>query len=1036
MKTIINKITNITSVSALILAATLILTTTIPFAAPATYATSPPKQAPFDMPVPELTAATTDTTNAKTIPGYKKTRQLLNQIYYNDIDGVHGRQSIVKATALGIINEFGDRYFRPGSQVTGYETLRMLLNLRGQEAAIMQRVYTNAGVTGKSLSPQQIKARANREYFASAQNLGILQPTEILNLNEPISRELAASFLARTLNLNPQYSQTQVYTFTDWADIAPTNRAPLEILVKQDIVPLNNDGRFAPRATLTKSELAVWVANAFDYAPTTIGQAAIGAGLVIGIETATAATTPTAGTVVIKNLDGSVIKLAPDYITYKKGIISNAKHLKPGDEIQYIQLDGETRYAGTVENGTILNHLLKTNPDAPGPTGPSIYQIIHFGTVADIRQIKEVKAGKSINKEIYRVLDVSGDVFDLVVTEDNYSGYREDIITTKNGRVGGIRLLEVGDTIEYSVSNKNQVNYIKASPITPITIKGTVRKATPITPNTPEFITVYSYDEKVHKYPVAPYAELTINERQAEIKDYVYGLPIEITVRNGHIVVAKTESFTAEPGYIPPFGKMRMGTVTNLYTGGFDIILPGAGNAQNSPHSARHSVRYDSSTQFIKNAGPVSITALKAGDKVKVFYDAISAKNASRIEIQAQELAFDKIYKGKIRNMVAQNSSLLITGADGISNPEYIVNNKWLQSPDSSVDLQIAPDCEIYIDNKRLSASALERFYSGYQVYAVVKEVYSKPTAVKISVKTGGEMLYSSSVVSVDHTRGELDLLTRDNFNISRATIVLKDGRVVPATELKSRDAVLVASASPHGAYEKNAMFVQVTSQIDKIFEMIRIGAVESVNPSTMTLANYTQYTHNSLDRVNPNVSGHYKFFTHTKIKDITDPKKIESVSAQNFFHNKYARSENPSTTPGLKYKRYYAFMVANPLDNSIIAMNVRKFGLLELDPIDKRLTKESDIPKTLQKTFKDAVLTRGVVAGQDKTWSRLELTDAHDYTDYTGRWTPTKTNIFIKYSDAIIIKNYKAIDITDIRAGDYVYVMRIKSGALVIFVE
>ena len=163
----------------------------------------------------------------------------------------------------------------------------------------------------------------------------------------------------------------------------------------------------------------------------------------------------------------------------------------------------------------------------------------------------------------------------------------------------------------------------------------------------------------------------------------------------------------------------------------------------------------------------------------------------------------------------------------------------------------------------------------------------------------------------------------------------------------------------------------------------------------------------NSLDAVNPNESGYYKFYTDTKIVDVTDPKAFKTIKPADFWHDAYARSENVdknynSSTAGLQFERYYAFAVVNELDGGIIAMHLRHKGLLPNQNLDDTLYKESDIAPKLNDTFDNAVLSRGIVTSDDETWDRLEITDSHDWTEYTGQWTANKANIFIKYTDAM----------------------------------
>lgn len=990
--------------------------------------------APFDVPVPEFTALKTDTTNANTLTGSNKGKDIITNSYFSDIKNTYGHESIVRMAALGVVKQYGDKKYYPSSKATGYDVLGMLVRMRGNEAAVMQRVYNLAG---SSTTPAVLKQFMDQEYLVEAQTLGIINATEVLNLGSPTTKEQIAVWTSRAIGLTPVFNQQTVFTYSDWASVNPIYRSLIEDMTTNGIIPLKNDGTFAPKENVTRGELAVIMAAALEtqYAARTI---TTGFGLVIGVKPETIynnGDTVKRNTVTVKNTDGTVTNLVSethskgnqqlDYVTHKNGVVSNNANLKLGDEIEYVTLAGALQYVQVIDNNLILEKIAANS-------SADLYTTFHYGTLVDINTKTQYKNGKTVITEIYRVVDITGDVFDILVDEDLYTGQRDDIITYKNSKVGGVHQLEIGDVMEYLANENREIIYIKVAPLEKKTLSGTVREITPLTATGPATMTIYGYDDKVYQFPLAPYANLRINDRVTGINNFVYGMPVDVEISNGYIILVEGESYSGEPGYIPKYGKMRMGDIVTVYQNSFSVKL-----------SDGKTEFYDinQTTQYTKDGNIVSKDALKPGMSVKVYFDNISALDASKVEIEAPEILFEIIYKGKIKNVNGARKEIQIIGSDGVSKPEYISNNDWLPADSYSINLKTDDKTEYYAGNQKLTMNELERNYSGYQMYAVIKKVFGQPTVVRLSVKTGGEMMFSSTVRTVDHTLGSFDISTKENFNITDGTIVIKDGLVVPSSQLKARDTVFVVSESPMGAYDKNAMVVKVVTPYDNIFDKIRIGAVETVNPSYITFRNYTQYTNNFLNAVNPNETGYYKFYTDSKIVDLTDPTKIKTIKPADFWHAAYARSENVdknynSSTAGLQFKRYYAFMVVNEADSSIIAMHLRQKGLLSGQNFDDTLYKESDVATKLEETFTSAVLSRGIVTSDDTTWDRIEITDSHDWTDYTGQWTANKANIFVKYTDAIVIKNNAVITVEDIQMGDYIYVMRIKENALVIFVQ
>lgn len=996
---------------------------------PASFALSP-----FDTLVPQFTAMKTDVTEPEVINGTAKGLDLLINASFVDITNAFGKEAIVRMAALGVVKEYGERRYNPSVAATGFDAITQLVRVTGAEEQVMQRVYELAG---SSTSNAAFEMLIHQEALVEARNIGIVMDDEVLGLDDPVTREQLAVWVARTIGIEDDFVQSTTFAFTDWQEVNPVYRSLIENLVSDGIMELQNVGTFGPKSTVSRGELATITKAALE---TQYDERGIesGFGIVIGVKPETLfenGNTIERNTITVKNTDGTVTDFVTEnhsrgttqleYIVFKDGITTRSSALELGDEVEYITLNDELRYVNVLDHNYVLE---KINANAMA----NIYNTFHYGTVSDIRQETRMNNGKSVITEIYRITDITGDVFDIMVDEDTYTGLREDIITYKDGDVAGVQLLEIGDAMEYLVNENREVVYIKVAPLEKEIIAGTIREVSELTEDGPATMTIFGYDDKVYTLPLAPYANLTINSRLTELKNYVYGMPVNASVTNGYIIDAKGESYSGEPGYIPPFGKMRMGKVHTIYQNSFSVELS---------NGDKEIYTITPGTVFTKEGNPVSQTTLKTGIPVKLYFDDIATDELSKVEIESPEILFEIIYKGKLKNVNNGRNEVQLVGSDGISKPEYISNNDWLQSDTFSLDLKLDTKTEIYAGNQKLNMTDLGRKYTNYPVYAVVKSVYGQPTVVKMSIMTGGEMTYSSIVKDVDHTLGNFEINTKENFNLTEGTIVIKDGLVVPNEKINRRDTVFVVSESPYGTYDKNAMVVKVVTPYDSIFNGIRIGAIENVNPSTFTLADYTQYQNNFLNDVNPNVSGDYKFYTNSIITDVTDPTEHITLKPADLWHNDYARSENVDedyhkNTQGLQFERYYAFMVVNPVDNSVIAMNMRHKGLVRGQNIDDTLYKETEIQEELEDTFQGAVLSRGMVTSFDKTWDRIEITDSHDWTDYTGQWTANKANIFIRYTDAIIIENNTVKTVDDIKPGDYLYIMRIKDGALVIFIE
>lgn len=988
----------------------------------------------FDTLVPEFTAMKTDTADATSYLGYSRGLEIIVNSNYSDINSDPYEESIVRMSALGVAKQYGDKKYYPSEDVTGYEALGFLVRLAGNEAAVMQNVYAQ---TGTSSSTEQVTQIMNQQYLNQAQALGIINANEVVGLNEPVTKELITVWTARAIGQQAIYDQDTVFSFYDWAQISSTYRALIEGMVTEGIVSVNNDGSFGPKDYVSRSEIAVIMANALETQYDTRGIQS-GFGLVVGVNEETVYeddNTITRNTLTVKNTDGTVTTLIAEshtkgnrdynYVVYKDGYVSDNGAIALGDEIEYVLDNDEIKYVEVTDGDNILKKIDAT-------TLADIYSTFHYGVVSEIKDQNSYNLNTATATDIYRIVDVTGDTFDILVEEDLYSGVKDDIVTYKDDNVGGVDLLAVGDNVEYLVNENDEVVYIKVAPIEAETISGTVREVTAITDTAPAQMAVYGYDDQLYEYPIAPYADLTINDRYTDLDNFVYGLNVTLSISNGYIISAAADSYTGEAGYIPEYGKMRIGTVTALYTTSFVLELSN-GNTE--------IVTIDSDTVVTKDGNTVTFNALKVGNDVKVYYDDIYTTDASKLEIEAPEVLFQAIYKGKIKNVNEARGEVQIIGTDGVSKPQYIENSDWVSADDYSVTLKVDETSDIYVGNQQLSIEMLERSYTGYTGYFVVKSEYGESKIVMMSIKTGGEMTYSSTVDSVDHTLGKFEISSKENFNITDATIVIKDGLVVPSSQLSTRDSVFVVAESPYGTYYQNAMVIKVVTPYDDIFDNIRIGTLEDVNASSVTFRNYTSFTNNYINDIDDTESGAYKIYTNSSVVDVTDSDNHEDLTAYELFNGSYSKWDNANSSYstsslGLKYDRYFIFSVVNEADGAIVSMHLRHDGLLEGQDINGSLYDEDDLIDEMQETFDDVKLSRGMVVSQDETWDRFEITDSHDWTEYTGQWTANRSNIYIQYTDAIIIKDDKVKSIDDVEIGDYIYIMRINEDALVIFIE
>ncbi len=981
-----------------------------------------------DIPVPEFRAALLDIGNMENLNAYENGVQLLLNTQYEDISDNPFERNIIRMAAQGIAGRQGNENFSPENEITGFETMRYLVRLAGGEAAVEAAVLPLTG----GLSEDSIQALYNQQYAAQAIGLGILLQNEYKDMQLPATREQIGVWLSRTIGVAPVATDIAgVYGFNDYALVTPSNRGIIEALLRQEIMNSGNDGNFNPSGSMSRGEFmeVIDAGSELLYATNNI---VTNYGLVTGVQEATTnevGYTLNERTLIVRNVDGSVTGIKTDvntsnnqkmdFVLYKNNMPFSSKGVLVGDEIQYFTKNGAVIYVEAINDNTILEKIKLSEAENGNLT-------TYFGNIYDVLDQKYWNEDHYVDSKRYRVRTFDGQTFDLVVETDLYTGISNDMIVYKDNIIGGIELLEEGDDISFVVKDNDSVVYVTAIPLWETDVSGTVRYLTTDEDTGLSRITIFGYDDVIYEYPIAPYVNVTINDNYGQIDDLLYGQDVTLELKNGYVIDIDSETFVENPGYIPKYGKVRMGTIYAVYPAGivFDI--------------AGKKLSYDMPSGIPITKGGVAITrnALREGDSVKLFFDDIYTDQISKMEVEGIERLIQQVYKGKLGSVNETKQTITIY------EPRYLKNDDWIDTETYSEELTLSDGAEIYDGNLPIDVNELERIHRNQTVYVVVEDSYGDSVASKVSVKYGGENVFSDTIYDIDDAIGGIELEEpRINFNITKGTIVVKDSRFIDSSLLSKKDNVLIVSQYSDGVYDANV--IKLMTRTESIFERVYIGAIEGVGGNYFTLRNWSTMDDNEWDDVDDSTSDRMYYHTDTIITDITDSDDPDTIKPADFFYKSYARLENEGTDDeGLEYERYYAIVVLEDTEDStasyqsVAAVNMRHKGLLEDQNIDDDLTSRDDIDEELDDTLDGMYLTRGIVEEVDDTWDRIRLTDSNDWISSVAEWRSNSVDTYVEYPNAIVMNGNEVISVDDITVGDSISVLRNDEKALVIFVD
>jgi hypothetical protein len=973
------------------------------------------------IPVPELRGEAVDLTNMTSIDAYDKGVELLYNSVFTDTSNNSYKREITRIAAQGIINRRDGEQFSPTLYVSRGDTLKYMVRLLGNEGAVNQTVLTNS----QGMDSNSIRSLYQDEYANSAVNSGVLTQEEIGNLSEPATKEDIAVWLSRALGLQPDYNNQDIlFTYKDWENVVPENRAIIEELLKSDIMEVDNDGNFKADRFVTRGEMAYILDKA---SPSTFAQRAMtsNTGIVIGYNSNTVVengqsvvNTP----IIVKNLDGSMTTInvkfnqetnkKNEFVSYENGVASDSRIINIGDEIQYISMNNQVFFVEVFGDNTVLEKMRQMRND---DTNTKTY----FGTVNKIINERTYMGKGYTETTRVRLNNYDGSVFDVVVDYDAVNNIKNDINVFKGNIYGGVDLLTEGDAVEYKVRDNSTLEYLNVSDINEETVRGNIRNIKIPEDGGLDSITVYDYDNNIREYYVPDYASIDINSKYGQLKDLQFGQEVELEVKDGMVLVIKSETFVENPGYIPEYGKQRIGSVEKVYEDRITVSLE---------DGSIDTFFLNNYTVIQKDNLTYEPKVLRDGDKVKLYFNDIYTDTASKVVIEGKEQLITNVYTGIIDDVDPFGKKIFLR------EPYELDNTKWNEVDDYRKELIFDNESEIYFMEDMVNLDRLDKEFKNEVVYVAVKDSYGKEKVAKMNIQSGGERTFEDEIQNVNGVLKEFELENKSNINYGNGTIVVKQDRLVePSNIVKKRTAFIIAG---HNSGNNNANIVRMFGESNEVFKNIHIGTIEELDIRSVEMANHSKMRYNEYDEVNDDYLKKFYYYNDTLIKDITDPRKELEISPYKFFHGGYTREENKDEDDkGLNYERYYAVFYTNDSDG-IEAMNIRKEGLLRNYNIDDEVGSSKDLVKELNNILKKSVVTKGKIVERDDKWKRVKITDTQDWVKSTGEWSSNRNDMYVDVADAVIIRNGRPYEYDNLREGQRVYISRYKEDAIAIVLE
>ncbi len=950
------------------------------------------------IPVPEFRGATMDIEDKTEYLGYSKGAELLENSIFIDTTNHWAKRAITRMSAQSVVKGYGENRFNPDGYIKRQEVLALLVRMMGREGVVQQ----NLSNQGEGLAREIVNDLWAEGYIIEAENLGILTGNESANFRSYATREEVAIWVGRLLGLAPVFDNIEIlYTFDDWRQVSLSNIGLVEAVLQERIMQGDSDGNFNPKSNITRAEVTSILNNISDrlYEERNI---TANFGQVINIQkknTKEIGMNIVENIITVKNVDGSITSLITrtrsgevlnEFVVYKKGIVSGSNMLSVGDEIEYILKNDQVVYAEAYNDGSILEKIKENSlQDSNLRT--------YFGKIISKTTENFWTGEKNISIDRFRVRNIDGQVFDIVVETDLNTGIKNDIIVYKGDRVGGSSLLEKNDDIEYVVKNNQTIVYASITSLDRKVISGTVQ-----TVNIPENkISIVDYNDNVKVFGMVPYIDVTINLRPAELTDLQYGQDVTLNISNGLVTSISGETFLDEPGYIPANGKVRTGQIKYITDDSITIEY-GDGTSDN--------FRVHEDTIILKEDTGIRFRDLREGDRVKLYFDNIYSSEVSKIQVEGKQQLIKKIYRGKIDKVDISDNEITLTY------PRELENSQWEDINDYSITIEIADGADIYSGGELITIDELEDEHENDYVYVALEDSYGKDKAIKLAVKEDSEKLYDDRIKDINYAANKLELDNGRNIAYDEGTIIIKDNRLVGMSSLEEDLNALVVADYDDGDYRANV--IRLGRMGYRIFENIYVGKIDAIDSDKFDVIWYSELDGNEWDRVSSSTRRtlDFEYDDDTYIVDVTNG--YDEISPYDFFHDGYSREENED---------YYTFIVADG-DRDVFAMTLREDELFK----DSGINDDNEIEDELERL----ILTKGTVEDVDQLRERMQIEDPYDWSSFYEEWQENRNDEYVDIGEALFIKGDKVMDMDDVEEGDTVYILRNDEDAIIVFVE
>jgi len=950
----------------------------------------------------------------KVFSGIENATAVLNNIDYTDVKNSNtwAKEAIYETGALGLFKGYGNKQFGLGASLSKEEALALAYRMAGREAEALEaaekldeeRRREDKKKNAISMwADGYLKLAADDELISEEDLNDAMNPNQTslgsgaFKRTAPAQRQELAYWFAKTLGLQPEYSQEKIFnSYMDWKNADPVKIPYIEAILRNNIMNGDDKGYFRPVDSVTREQAAQVIKNAKNIVLPLFGyEKNLGVIEDIKISKDNLSGQPVAiKSLEIRNNSGNLHRINVEYIdnssdpgrneqsgkannisekelvVYRNGVMGKSGLLKKGDRIEYITAaDNTVKYVKVLSNKNDIKYIAANINDID--TGKLTMKITEYFST-DYPNLNE--AGNSINFS------------DESKRFEGAYKYSRGISVTLNGKKSGMDNVYPGMDVLLTVDANGTIIALENINIGISDEESRVVSGI-VEDNNPNlgYITLYSEDGagtrpddnqflllRTYNYFNVNRMEVYRNHEIAEIDEIEAGDTVFLKLDEDSNVI----SVSAMPNYTSKYAMViskRPAALVLQYDDGTQQVID-----------------VDESVLVVRNKKLTTYDSIKDGDRVKVLINETpNFTSIKQITIESGEHYISNIYKGKVSYIDNASDTLVLVNA------EVFERGQWTRTDHKgATSIKLSNKYNIYYNNKEIKKDVINKYMSDAEAYVAVERSYGgEEQAVVISFRKEGdkEVIYDDVIAGAEYGKGSVNLTKNYNtLTLGLGSIIIKNGRLVTANSISNDDAVYVVANRDNSSGVFVAGIVEVKENTSTGTVAIYRGRISSIEENKgFTVESFSQ------------LNGFIWAYSNT-------PKTFNINYDTRILGNDGLMSHRDFTPYGEEsFIGSVVYIVADGIDATVV----------------------STAPFGIYNAIGDLYEINGGTVGEEGTVitqpNELKLRNAMIFDTSQYLWTSSNDMTVNLLNNTIILKNNKIIKPSDLRKGDRLRIVK-----------